>query len=261
VTSPLDGYTVVVTRPAAQAGRFVALVEATGARCLALPTLAIEPRPLPAARVAEVLGAAWDWSVYTSTNAVEFAAAALGRLPEARRTAAVGRATAHALERRGVTIDVRPESANSEGLLAAAEFVDLQRQTLLLVKGEGGRDLLRETLLERGARVDVLEVYRRVAARLGDEEVSALRAALESAPSRVITTVTSVEVLEGLLRLLPDPIVRVLRATSLVVPGPRVAAAAAARQWAGPVAQAATAEDAAMLDALRSLVQGAQPTA
>jgi uroporphyrinogen-III synthase len=257
VTRPLDGYTVVVTRPAAQAGHFVALVEATGARCLALPTLAIEPRPLPAARVCEVLHTAWDWSVYTSTNAVECVAAALGRLPPARRTAAVGRATASALVRRGVSVDVRPESANTEGLLAAAQFVDVQGQRLLLVKGEGGRDLLRETLVARGALVDVLEVYRRVAAHPRTEEVAALHAALESAPARVITTVTSAEVLAGLLALLPEPVAQALRATPLVVPGPRVAAAATSQQWAGPVTQAATAEDAAMLSALRSLVDGA----
>src|SRR5438876_1172568 len=42
---PLQGRTIVITRAAAQAQRFVELLEAEGARVLAAPTIAIEPPP------------------------------------------------------------------------------------------------------------------------------------------------------------------------------------------------------------------------
>ena len=42
---PLEGRTIVVTRAAAQAQRFVELLEAEGARVMAAPTIAIEPPP------------------------------------------------------------------------------------------------------------------------------------------------------------------------------------------------------------------------
>ena len=75
MTGPLAGVVVVVTRPAAQAARFAAMTEAAGARPLLFPTIAIEPVALDAAARERLVPDRYDWTVYTSANAVEHSAA------------------------------------------------------------------------------------------------------------------------------------------------------------------------------------------
>ena len=143
MTRPLDGITVVVTRPAAQAGRFLELARAAGAACIPYPTLQIDRIALDDETRARLRSRSWDWAIFTSSNAVE---SALEQYPSplAMRQAAVGRATARTLEQHGIKVDARPESANSEGLLELPEFAGLAGRGVLLVKGSGGRDVLRD---------------------------------------------------------------------------------------------------------------------
>jgi uroporphyrinogen-III synthase len=259
VSGALDGLTVVVTRPAAQAGRFIELVRAAGAVCIASPALQIEALALSETTLARLRQRRWDWAVFTSTNAV---VALFERIPPplATRHAAVGRATARALEQAGVTVDARPGSATSEGLLGLPGFADLAGRGVLIVKGAGGRELLRQSLQERGAEVLELETYRRVPVPPPAAAAAELRTALE-AGRRMVVTATSVEILQSLLDHVPSADEAGLRWQTLVVPGARVAAAATHLGWRGPVVQAATAEDDAMLEALFPLARGAPPAA
>lgn len=241
----LAGLTVVVTRPAAQAGPFIASLQAAGAEPIGIPALVIEPMTLdPAEARAEC-----DWLIFTSANAVEHYP---GPLPAAGkpRIAAVGRATARALAERGIAVDALPRGRfDSEGLLALPEFAAPLSGSVLIVRGQGGRELLREELERRGAELRVAEVYRRRRATAEPRTLELLTGALATG-RRIVTAVTSVEILEGLLAQLPDAIAGPLRATTLLVPGERVAAAAARLGWRGPLVLAASAEDAAMLQAI-----------
>jgi uroporphyrinogen-III synthase len=260
VKRTLDGVTVVVTRPAAQAARFIELATAAGATCLAYPTLLIEPLALAPATLAQLQERRWDWAIFTSTNAVSLAFANLAR-PLAAKHAAVGRATARALEQAGVTVDARPENATSEGLLALPEFAQLADRSVLLVKGAGGRDLLPTELRIRGATVLELEVYRRVVAAPAEAAAAALHAAFDSG-RRMLVTVTSAEILRALLEGVDTVDAARLREQPLVVPGSRVALEALRQGWTGPLTHAATAEDEAMLAALaRAVAAGPSPAA
>jgi uroporphyrinogen-III synthase len=263
VNAPLHGLTIVVTRPAAQAEPFLELATQAGARCIAFPTLAIERLSVPDSVADEVARTSWDWAIYTSTNAVDAACEAFGgRLPSARRSAAVGRATARALERRGITVVLRPDAANSEGLLASDDLQAVAGANVLLVKGLGGRDLLLETLASRGAQVRPLHVYRRTRGEPGLQARAELHAVLVDAERRLVVVVTSAEVLDALLQLVDDADAQVLRSRPLLLPGPRVAAAARRLGWRGPLVEAATAEDTAMLRALVDFAaQGPAPHA
>jgi uroporphyrinogen-III synthase len=259
VTRPLDGITVVVTRPAAQASRFLALAGAAGAGCIPYPTLQIDRIALDGATRARLQSRTWDWAIFTSANAVE---SALEQCPAplATRHAAIGWATARALEQHGVKVDARPESASSEGLLELPEFAALAGRGVLLVKGSGGRELLRDALSARGAQVLELEVYRRSVTAPTAAAAAQLHVALTSAGTLVVV-VTSAEVLQSLLEHVPGGDEVRLRSRTLLVPGPRVAAAAARLGWTGPVVAAATAEDETMLAALRGLAAGSRPPA
>jgi uroporphyrinogen-III synthase len=260
VKRTLDGVTVVVTRPAAQSARFIELATAAGATCLAYPTLLIEPLALAPETLAQLQQRRWDWAIFTSTNAVSLAFENLPR-PLAAQHAAVGRATARALEQAGVTVDARPENATSEGLLALPEFSQMTGRSILLVKGAGGRDLLPSELRSRGATVLELEVYRRVATEPTPAAAASLHDALCSGRP-VIVTVTSAEILRALLDGVTSPDAARLREQPLVVPGSRVALEALRQGWAGPLTHAATAEDEAMIAALaRAAATGPAPAA
>ena len=256
MTLPLAGLTLVVTRPQRQAGHFIELATRAGARCLALPALEIEPVALDAATRAQLAPDAHDWTIYTSANAVE-ASLQQQLHPSRCRVAAIGRATAQVLRERGITVDALPDGrSDSEGLLALPAFSAVTGQRILILRGIGGRELLREQLSQRGASVQVGEVYRRKPAPADAPGLAALERTLDRLDCKVVIVVTSVEVLDALLAMVPPSSAARLHATTLLLPGPRVAAAAAGRGWTGEIVVAPAAEDATMLAALRRHVAG-----
>ena len=157
---------VLVTRPAHQADSLCRLIERYGGVAIRCPALLIsEPQDWPPAlaifdRLAEV-----DLAVFTSANAVDRALLPIrerGGLPPRLEIAAIGKATAQALARYGVAHCLQPEAGfNSEALLALPLLQKVGGQTVVIVRGEGGRELLAETLTARGATVIYAEVYRR----------------------------------------------------------------------------------------------------
>ena len=84
-------------------------------------------------------------------------------MPPHLKIAAVGRRPAEALLRHGGRIDFQaPPPYNSEALLAAAELQTVGGKRIVIFRGSGGRELLADTLRQRGAEVAYAEVYRRV---------------------------------------------------------------------------------------------------
>lgn len=192
MNGPLAGLSVLVTRPAERARGLAAAIERRGGRALRCPALVIEP-VAPAAGDRD-LPAAPDIMLFTSPSAVDHGVDRLA--PQARAaavTGAVGDGTAAALARRGLTVTITPVgSSDSEGLLAAPALATerVRERIVVIVRGQGGRQLLAQALTERGARVHHLAVYRR-------RPPAALDTAL--AASADIVTVTSREALENLL--------------------------------------------------------------
>ena len=258
MTPALEGLTVVVTRPARQAGPFVAMLRDAGADAILLPAIEIEPIELDAASRAGLAPDNFDWAVYTSANAVERSLQQLPR-PSRARVAAIGRATARALDEHGIRADAVPQDgSDSEGLLALEPFADLRGQRILIVKGAGGRTLLRDELARRGAEVVLCEVYRRQPAAADPTALEALRSA--SGRARLIVAVTSGEVLGALLDAAPDGRLPRLRDAALLVPGERVAALARGLGWRGPLIVAPSAEDGVMFAALARHSECAGPS-
>ena len=256
MTRSLAGLAVIVTRPSRQAGRFLQLLRDHGATAIAFPTLAIEPVTLDRAQRPAFALDAFDWVIYTSANAVEQSIPQLGR-PAASRVGAIGRATARALADAGVTVHAAPESgsaSDSEGLLAHPGLAGPAGRRILIVKGVGGRDVLRAALVARGADVSAAEVYRRVRPVPSRQALDDLGRASES--GTVVATATSSEVLESLLAMAPGEHCPWLRDAPLLVPGNRVAAEARRLQWRGPLLIAGSAEDESMLAALQSWAAG-----
>lgn len=215
----LNGAGVLVTRPAHQAGRLCALVEACGGHPVAFPALAIlDPSDPTAARDRLRAANDFDLLLFVSANAVERAAPWLPR-PLRPALGAVGEGTARTLRAAGLEATILPTtSADSEGLLALPALQAMRGKRVLIVRGEGGRPLLGDELRARGAEVHFAEVYRRA---LPDAEVAPL---IGGWPAQVrVVVATSREILDNLVTLLGDAGRPLLEQTPLVVVNERMA--------------------------------------
>ncbi|MEQ1516423.1 MAG: uroporphyrinogen-III synthase, partial [Usitatibacteraceae bacterium] len=161
----LEGLTLVVTRPRVQAARTAAMLREAGASVIDFPVLEIAP--IEAAIAPQTLSEA-SGIIFVSANAVEYGLpvfARAGRIQPTTQLFAIGRATAGALTDAGYENVVSPQQTiDSEGLLAMPQLQSVMGRHIILVKGaseSGGRTLLEETLIARGARVMVLVCYRR----------------------------------------------------------------------------------------------------
>ena len=163
----LAGRRIVVTRPAGQNEGLAEMIRAEGGEPIVFPVLEIldleDTRALVAA--ADRLEA-YDLAVFISPNAVDKALNVIGarrEWPERLRAATIGRASEKALARYGVTNVIAPSGRfDSEALLALPQLADVQGWRVAVFRGDGGRELLGDTLRSRGATVEYVECYRRV---------------------------------------------------------------------------------------------------
>ncbi len=162
----LRGLNVLVTRPEHQAGLLCQLIERDGGTSIRCPALMIrEPHDWAQALTVFDRLADYDLAIFTSANAVERALPPIqerGGIPPSLEIAAIGKATARTLAELGIDCCLQPESDfTSEGLLALPRLRNVAGQAIAIIRGEGGRTLLADTLAERGARVNHADVYRR----------------------------------------------------------------------------------------------------
>lgn len=222
---PLAGLRIVVTRPRDQAAALAVGITRLGGQALLFPLLDIEATPDSASlqELARTL-ASHHWLIFISPNAVRHSLPHLPPLPATVRVAAVGQSTAAALRHAGVRQVVVPsERFDSEALLALPELQAVAGQHIAIVRGEGGRELLGDTLKTRGATVEYVSCYRRSAAPL---DIAGLLAAAPHA-----LTVTSSEALLHLRQALDDDACRQILALPLFAPHARIAGLARQQGW------------------------------
>jgi uroporphyrinogen-III synthase len=206
----LAGRGVLVTRPRELAQGLAQRVADAGGRAVLFPAIEIEPLPQsgPVGR--------YDVVVFVSPSAVRHGSRWVGA---GHKTLAVGAGTAHEIKRYGQDVIFPASGADSERLLELPELAQLSGRQVLIVRGQGGRSLLGDTLRERGARVEYAECYRRVRPRA---DAAPLLAAWAAGEIRAVT-VNSGEALQNLVALLGAEGRERLRDTPLFVPHRRVA--------------------------------------
>lgn len=216
---PLRNVTVVITRPAGTAGPLSRRVRKLGGIPVSVPGLSLRAIEDASAVDAALRGALQgDVLIFTSPAAVRFAA---DILPLATRATvvAVGRGTARALRTANLPDARFPEtSQDSEGVLGLPELATVKGKRVALIGAPGGRGLLREQLLARGALLDEVHVYHRVAPRIDRRHIDPLL----KLSRRSAVLLSSAEALDHLHRALIAPAWRRLVQAVAVVSSERL---------------------------------------
>ncbi|MGE4392935.1 MAG: uroporphyrinogen-III synthase [Aeromonas sp.] len=209
----------LVVRPAAQANQLVQMLRQRGHAPLCCPLL--ETRPgcdLP--HLGDMLQEA-DLVIAVSMHAVHFAHYFLlqtGQTWPHIDYFAVGQASADAFAEVGIQA-LCPVDPRSEGLLALPALQGVSGRRVLILRGNDGRDLIARTLASRGALVHYCATYER---HYPDLDGDALTRHWQAAGLDSLL-ITSGELLQRLLALVPGPQHPWLYDRLLVVPSPRVA--------------------------------------
>jgi uroporphyrinogen-III synthase len=232
---------VVVTRPRRQAGPLAEAIAALGRTPVVLPLLEIAPLADAAALQAALSGLArYALVAFVSPNAIEAALAHVRAWPAATAIAVVGAASRAALAQypaigaaTRIVSPLDPAFSDSEHLIEALEATlgldALRGRRVLVVRGDGGRELLPDALRAAGADVETVAAYRRALPALSPELAASLSALLARPNDWIIT---SSEALRGLVDLagrLETPLtVADLQRQRLIVPHSRIAETARA---------------------------------
>ena len=163
---PLSGRGIVVTRPREHAQALAERIRMASGDPILFPTIEILPPENPGAvrdLIARLDG--FQLAIFVSPTAAMrgYAMVAASRKwPESLGVAAVGIGTATALEERGIHAVIAPAGeADSEALAELPDLQDLRGRSVVIFRGQGGREWLRTRLEARGARIEYAECYRR----------------------------------------------------------------------------------------------------
>lgn len=227
VNNPL----VVITRPRAQADGLAQAVRAIGRTAEILPLLEIGPADDPAPlRAALAAVHEYALAVFVSPNAVDAAFADLDAWPVDVPLAVVGEGSRAALARHGVAAPghtihspLDPAHSDSEHLLQNLDLAAYAGRRVLIVRGDGGRELLADALRAAGATVEAVAAYRRSTPVLTDGLAARLRALLAQPNDWIITSSEALRGLAGLVATLGPQFEARLRQQRLVVPHARIA--------------------------------------
>lgn len=214
----------MITRPAHQAQELAELVRAAGGHAIVFPVLEIldtdDLRPLNA--LIERLDE-FDLAIFISPNAVHKAMnliRARRALPPGLKVAAIGRGSVKALGKFGIAdVSAPAERFDSAALLELPALMDVAGKRIVIFRGEGGRELLGDTLVARGARVEYAECYRRGKPNL--DAAPLMKAWARSELHAIV--VTSSEGLHNLFDMVGKLGQTWLKKTPLFVPHPRIA--------------------------------------
>jgi uroporphyrinogen-III synthase len=221
----LAGASVIVTRPVGSGDALKRRIVSLGGRALSLPGSSLRAlAKTPALRAQMGAARAADRVIFSSPAAVRFAFALWPALRFARSTQVfgVGAATARALSRAGLVNVLTPSRQDSEGLLALPQLKQLRGLRVALIGAPGGRELLPQSLIRRGAQLTQIGVYQRLPPRLNRRHF----AAMETLSAPCFLLLSSEQTLANLRRILPVDILARLHAVEVIASSARIAVAA-----------------------------------
>jgi uroporphyrinogen-III synthase len=215
----IEQHRLLITRFEPHGRELVEQLHTIGCFAIAQPLLTVTALH-DVARRDLFLSGYYDFVIAVSGNAIQFAQQQINsRWPDATYLA-VGRSTQQQLMLAASQPVFCPDSRfDSEGLLALKQLQSVQSKRILILRGEGGRDLLETRLTERGAKVDYFQTYKRIKINLnGHELVKNWQQALING-----VIISSAEILNQLFALVPNKDASWLCELIFYVPSQRVA--------------------------------------
>jgi len=254
--TPLQGFGVLVTRPRAQATELVQAIQEKGGKVICFPAIEIVPRDRAEIAADAAALPTPDIAIFVSRNAVDH-----GLLHAAGAAkAAIGPATAAAILSAGQTVEINPDNGyDSESLLAEPALHEVAGKQVHIIRGSKGRELLADTLRERGASVEYLSVYERRLPTVSPDLLTEVESAWRDGKINAIT-VMSTATLKNLGTLLPEWCASQLANMPLVTPAARVIKEALDRYPESTPVLASGPQAADMVDAIIAMQQQTGPT-
>jgi uroporphyrinogen-III synthase len=204
---------VIVTRPRPQAQAWVQQLVQLGIDAVALPLIDIQASPDPVAVLEAWVGLTeYSLVVFVSPNAVE---SFWQQCPDGMHwpnhvlIGSLGPGTTSALCERGLSRhqiiepDLNAQQFDSEALWAQLAPHDWHGQSVLLVRGDGGREWLAQTLTVHGAMVETVCAYQRALPSWTPAEQAVLNAAVAQ-PLQHLWFFSSSQSIQHLQQLLAD---------------------------------------------------------
>jgi uroporphyrinogen-III synthase len=247
----------LVTRPREQADNLARLIEARGGEAIRFPVIEIaEPRDTQALLAAIDRLNDFALAIFISPNAVNRAMkliVARGGLPPGLRVACVGRGSTSELKLFGIeNVIVPPGRFDSEALLEMPALREVRGKRIVIFRGDGGRELLGDSLRQRGAEIEYAECYRRV--RPNTDMTPLLRRGERGEID--IVSVTSVDGLHNLFDMVGKAGQHWLIHTPIVVVSERMAEVCRELGFKTAARLAAPAGDEAILEAIQAWRDG-----
>lgn len=205
---------VLITRPQAKSQQLEALLMSHHIPCISYPL--VQFLPSIASQIEQVIADA-DIIIAVSENAVSHTDNQLSQWPQKADYFAVGKGTAQQFSTLNIKAQA-PTIATSEGLLALDDLADVNGKRVVILRGNGGRELIAQTLVKRGATVEYLETYQRQLIAMNDGDC-----VLQWQQHQINTiVVTSGEILQHLWENIGEMQQTWLKSLSLIVPSERI---------------------------------------
>ncbi|VAW54643.1 Uroporphyrinogen-III synthase [hydrothermal vent metagenome] len=213
----LSKKTILITRPTGREEHLRQLIESANGTVIHYPVISIQPPPELDIKQLLLLREqlhSFTMAIFISPTAVEQSQIYFPALPEHFIVAAIGTKTAQALQKQDIDVDIEASEHDTKSLLKTAAFQmpEISGQRILIFRGAGGRALLGDTLIRRGAQVRYVEIYHRELPPhppLTETQINQLNA----------ITISSNEGLDNLITLMEDP--SLLINIPLIVPSQR----------------------------------------
>ena len=161
----------------------------------------------------------YDVVIAVSGNAVKYSQQQMGDCWPTTRYIAVGDSTQKLLSEATQQIVLYPKTRfDSEGLLDLDVLQSVKDKRILILRGEGGRDLIEDTLIERGAKVEFFQTYKRIKLDLDGQQLvdNWQQASINGA------IISSIEILNQLFVLVPNKYFGWLSSLTIYAPSQRI---------------------------------------
>ena len=254
----MQGKSILVTRPGGLSNYLRDSIANAGGKAFHLPSITIAPlEDVLAAKQSLASLDDFDILIFVSRNAVKYASQTLAdkfRHIQAKTIIAIGAGTHDELLRVGFTdVFFTDSNTGSDALLDIDELgsASVAGKKVLIIRGVGGRELLRDKLLERGAEVQYAELYRRIKPDVEATKISKIW--LEEKPDVVL--VTSAEGMRNLLEMTGEKERSLFLNTRLVVISPRLKTVAESAGFRAEIKVAAGYSDDDFMLALREMFE------